>query len=420
MIAHNLCYTTLIRSKENLPQGGQDDYTLTPSGNYFVKSHLRRGILPEILENLLKERKKAKEMMKNEKDPFRYKVLDGRQLALKVSANSVYGFTGAQVGKLPCLEISQSVTSFGRTMIEKTKQLVEERYRIDNGYKHDAKVIYGDTDSVMIKFGVDNLEDAMVLGREAAEYISKTFIKPIKLEFEKCYFPYLLINKKRYAGLYFTRPDKFDKMDCKGIETVRRDNSPLVANLISICLQKLLVDRDPQGAIDYAKQTISDLLCNRIDISQLVITKELTKTDKEYAGKQAHVELANKMKKRDPGSAPQLGDRVPFVIIAGSKGQATYEKAEDPVYVLDHNLPIDTRYYLENQISKPLLRIFEPILHDRAEFVLLSKFISILKYSPPPLNIGKFLKFLKRNSLISKSVYWFKYRFLIRKYVIYY
>jgi DNA polymerase delta subunit 1 len=144
-----------------------------------------------------------------------------------------------------------------------------------------------------------------------------------------------------------------------------------VSNLISVCLQKLLIEKDPQGAIDYAKQTISNLLCNRIDISQLVITKELTKTDKEYAGKQAHVELANKMRKRDPGSAPQLGDRVPFVIVAGSKGQATYEKAEDPVYVLDHNLPIDTQYYLENQISKPLIRIFEPILHERAEAVLL-------------------------------------------------
>lgn len=370
MIAHNLCYTTLLRNKENLTP---DDYTQTPSGNYFVKPTLRMGILPEILDNLLKARKRAKEMMKNEKDPFRYKVLDGRQLALKMSANSVYGFTGAQVGKLPCLEISQSVTSFGRTMIEKTKQLVEEKFLIKNGYEHDAKVIYGDTDSVMIKFGVSKLEDAMRLGREAAEIISSTFVKPIKLEFEKCYFPYLLINKKRYAGLYFTRPDKYDKMDCKGIETVRRDNSPLVANLINICLQKLLIDRDPDGAINYAKQTISDLLCNRIDISQLVITKELTKTDKEYAGKQAHVELANKMRKRDPGSAPQLGDRVPFVIVAGSKGQATYEKAEDPVYVLDHNLPIDTQYYLENQISKPLIRIFEPILHDRAEFVLLSK-----------------------------------------------
>lgn len=122
MIAHNLCYTTLLKSKENCQP---DDYFQTPSGNYFVKPTVRKGILPEILQDLLKARKRAKAMMKEEKDPFRYKVLDGRQLALKMSANSVYGFTGAQVGKLPCLEISQSVTSFGRTMIEKTKQLVE-------------------------------------------------------------------------------------------------------------------------------------------------------------------------------------------------------------------------------------------------------------------------------------------------------
>lgn len=80
--------------------------------------------------------------------------------------------------------------------------------------------------------------------------------------------------------------------------------------------------------MDYAKQVISDLLCNRIDISQLVITKELTKTEKEYAAKQAHVELANKMKKRDPGTAPKLGDRVPYVIVAGAKGTPAYEKAE--------------------------------------------------------------------------------------------
>lgn len=80
--------------------------------------------------------------------------------------------------------------------------------------------------------------------------------------------------------------------------------------------------------MDYAKQVIADLLCNRIDISQLVITKELTKTEKEYAAKQAHVELANKMRKRDPGTAPKLGDRVPYVIVAGAKGTPAYEKAE--------------------------------------------------------------------------------------------
>ena len=77
------------------------------------------------------------------------------------------------------------------------------------------------------------------------------------------YFPYLLINKKRYAGLYFTKADKHDKMDCKGIETVRRDNCPLVAKLMNECLQKILIDRDPNGAMEFAKQNISDLLCNR-------------------------------------------------------------------------------------------------------------------------------------------------------------
>jgi DNA polymerase delta subunit 1 len=128
-------------------------------------------------------------------------------------------------------------------MIEKTKQEVECHYRKENGYDHDAIVIYGDTDSVMVKFGVKDIEDAMKLGKEAAEYVTSKFIQPIKLEFEKVYFPYLLINKKRYAGLYFTKPDKYDKMDCKGLETVRRDNCPLVANMMNTCLQKLLIDR---------------------------------------------------------------------------------------------------------------------------------------------------------------------------------
>lgn len=175
-------------------------------------------------------------------------MLDGRQLALKISANSVYGFTGATVGKLPCLEISMSVTAYGREMIEATKNHVESTYTIKNGYEHDAEVIYGDTDSVMVKFGTEDLKRAMELGGEAAVKISETFTKPIRLEFEKVYWPYLLISKKRYAGLYWTRPEKHDKMDTKGIETVRRDNCRLVQTLIDTCLRKMLIDRDVQGA----------------------------------------------------------------------------------------------------------------------------------------------------------------------------
>ena len=169
-------------------------------------------------------------------------MLDGRQLALKISANSVYGFTGAQVGQLPCLAISSSTTAFGRVMIERTRELVLDKYTKANGYEHDCQVIYGDTDSVMVKFGTDSIEESMRLGQEAAAYVSNFFIKPIKLEFEKVYFPYLLMNKKRYAGMLWTKPSKPDKMDCKGIETVRRDNCALVAQVVQRTLDHLLKD----------------------------------------------------------------------------------------------------------------------------------------------------------------------------------
>jgi len=109
-------------------------------------------------------------------------------------------------------------------MIEYTKKMVMDKFNQENGYENDSLVIYGDTDSVMVRFGTDSIAEAMRLGREAAELISATFTKPIKLEFEKVYCPYLLMNKKKYAGLLYTKPDKYDYIDAKGIETVRRDN----------------------------------------------------------------------------------------------------------------------------------------------------------------------------------------------------
>ena len=369
--AHNLCYTTLLNknSVEKLKMKKDEDYIVTPNGDMFCTAKVRKGLLTQILEELLGARKRAKKELAVETDPFRKAVLNGRQLALKVSANSVYGITGATVGKLPCLAIASSTTSYGRQMIEKTKEEVESRYTIANGYSHDAEVIYGDTDSVMVKFGEKDLKKTMELGEEAAKCVSAKFIKPIKLEFEKVYFPYLLINKKRYAGLYWTNPIKYDKMDTKGIETVRRDNCRLVQIVIETVLRKILIDQDLDGAQEYVKDTISSLLQNKIDLSMLVITKALSKLD--YTATQAHVELAKRMKKRDAGSAPALGDRVAYVIVKGT-GTKNYEKSEDPIFVLENNIPIDTKYYLDNQLSNPLGRIFEPILGEKRASSLLN------------------------------------------------
>jgi len=87
-------------------------------------------------------------------------------------------------------------------MIEQTRDMVLDVYSKKKGFPHDSVVIYGDTDSVMIKFGVKTVKEAIEIGKEAAVKITKIFEKPIRLEFEKVYWPYLLLGKKRYAGVY--------------------------------------------------------------------------------------------------------------------------------------------------------------------------------------------------------------------------
>ena len=171
MQAYNLCYSTMI-SLDDASKLTPDSFEKSPSGHMFVKATTRKGafihamfitfwftnlyelvlagILPQILDELLAARKRAKKDMALATDPMEKAVQNGRQMALKVSANSVYGFTGATVGQLPCVPIASSVTSYGRNLLLETKRFVESTYTAANGYAFDSEVIYGDTDSVMV------------------------------------------------------------------------------------------------------------------------------------------------------------------------------------------------------------------------------------------------------------------------------
>ena len=181
-------------------------------------------------------------------DNYEIKALyNARQLALKVSCNSVYGFTGAvQRGMYPCVAIADSVTCNGRAMIEKTRDLVQSFLK--------CKVIYGDTDSVMIHFEDESIsiKEAFAQGEKAADYISDQFREDVTLEMEKVYMPYLLIAKKRYAGLMKHTPNKtgeivLEKMDAKGVELVRRDNCPFM--IYERVLKPILYDVSPEKAV---------------------------------------------------------------------------------------------------------------------------------------------------------------------------
>jgi DNA polymerase delta subunit 1 len=261
-------------------------------------------------------------------------------------------------------------------MIEATKNFVESNYP-------GAVVVYGDTDSVMVKFGVSTVAEALKLGPEAAKRVTETlFVRPISLAFEKIYYPYLLINKKRYAGLYWTNAEKHDKLDVKGLENARRDNCGLVRNTMDRCLEFIIENRNIPGAVEYAKNTVRDLLTNKVDLSLLIITKSLATAPEMYGSKQAHVELALRMKKRDPGSAPVSGDRVPFVYILTEKNAKAFEKSEHPLYVMENNLPIDANYYLEQQLRKPLERLFEHLIPDTSVLFHGTHTLHIVKTMP--------------------------------------
>jgi len=363
MISKNLCYTTLLTKEQYGRVGGVE----TPTGDYFCSAETKKGLLPRILTDLLASRRAIRKAMEEENDEELKVCLNGRQLAMKLCANSIYGFTGASTGKLPCFEISQSVTGLGREMITYVKRLIEQTFCKASGYSHNSVVIYGDTDSVMISFNEPDMKRVFEMSKEISEMVSSKFVKPVCLEFEKVYCPYLLINKKRYAGLMYSSPDSPSKIDTRGIETVRRDNCELVRDVVESVLEKILYLRDVEAAKVLVKNVIRDLHQGRVDLSLLVISKSLTKTGDKYETKQAHVELAKKLKERDESTAPVLGDRVPYVIVKKGKKKAAYEKSEDPVYVLENDLPIDTEYYIEQQLSKPLSRIFEPIMDNVSE-----------------------------------------------------
>jgi DNA polymerase delta subunit 1 len=227
MMRHNLSFDTLVFTEDHARESGLSpgDYAQSPNGYLFVRREKQKGILPRILEQLLSRRKLAKRAMAEATDPFLRGIMNGRQLALKVCANSVYGYCGSPTCAIPCQGISTSVTAYGREMIFNSKKFVEDRHP-------DCKVIYGDTDSIMIKFPPGTAVATAIeraKGMEAQFVEEKFFAKPIFLEYEKVFFPFLLLKKKKYVALKYEEDPTRGKIDAKGIEMVRRDNCLLVS-----------------------------------------------------------------------------------------------------------------------------------------------------------------------------------------------
>jgi DNA polymerase delta subunit 1 len=355
MRAHNLCYSSLVIDPRfaNVPGVVYEQY-----GPYRFAQEVP-SLLPAILNELAAFRKKAKKLMAQAEGTPMEAVYNGQQLAYKISMNSIYGFTGASKGMLPCVAIASTVTMRGRQMIDETKNYVEEHFP-------GAKVRYGDTDSVMVEFdvqgrkGQDAIDYSWEQGELASEQCSKLFKAPNDLELEKVYCPYFLYSKKRYAAkMYEKKGDAvvFKKIDVKGLQVVRRDTCMYVRGVLKHLLDLVLNSEDPRPAIEYARTSAKILLKGKVDSKELMMSKQL---GADYKTRVPHVEVRDKIKKRSPGSEPQNGDRVAFLItkVPG----LLCDKAEDPSWVTDNKIPLDYVYYFEHQLVKPVCDLLEPLV----------------------------------------------------------
>lgn len=381
----NMSYETIVSRQKMLDMGWTEgkevrtvpdyywkDGRMQTKINYntniiFVTKETREGILPEILDSLLTERRRVKKIMKkHHPDTVQYKIANGRQLGLKVCANSIYGFTGASVGFLPDKRIAESVTKYGRGLTLKTQDLIENHPVW--GKEHGVTCVYGDTDSVFChlprslcdgKTPEETVARAEEIGREMGEYVDSHFLKPIELEFEKIYLPFMLIKKKRYCGKKYE--EGHVKVDIKGLECVRRDFCPLLVKTQKKMLDVLMETMDVMAACKVVSDAIRDLAMGKIPLELLTMSKKLSRSPHEYKAMAAHVNLAMRInEERGEQHGFVAGDRVPYVIAKGKSFKMS-ENAVLPEEITSGKYIVDTDYYKEKQMIPPLTRILEKL-----------------------------------------------------------
>jgi DNA polymerase I len=369
---YNVCPTTILKGVE------VGNPIVSPLGTRFAPKELRSGIVPGILEGLMDKRQAVRKAMRSAKDPGKRRLLNAEQYALKIMANAFYGHMGYARARIYDLDIANTITYTGRHTIQKTKDIIEKEL----GYR----VVYGDTDSVFVKVNEDDMEKIRAIGDRIAKHVSDQLPGFMELQFEKVFKRFLPLTKKRYMAWSFepTADGWTEKIDMKGIETVRRDWCGLVSESTRNVIEIILKRDDPKAALKYFKGVIDDLLKKKIPMEKLVITKSMSKTPKSYIGMQPHIELVKKIQARN-GEAPGIGDRIGYVIVKGTG--LLSKRAEDPVYVMEKGLELDSQYYIENQLLPPLERIFGVLGFSKPEILGNGKqmfiFDAIKKHSAP-------------------------------------
>ncbi|AIU39265.1 DNA polymerase catalytic subunit [Testudinid alphaherpesvirus 3] len=425
--AHNLCLSTLTRNVESLKNltAGKDYVSFDVQGHtlYYVLHHVKQSLLGELLTDWLSLRKAIRLRMKTASAEEQL-LLDKQQLAIKVTCNSVYGFTGVAMGLLPCLEVAATVTTVGRNMLLDTRDYIHKRWSEREKFlvdfpqmsqyvireePHSMRIIYGDTDSVFIKCTGLSITGWTEHGDAVAQHISEAlFRKPIKLECEKTFTRLLMITKKKYIGLIGS-----EKMMMKGVDLVRKNNCVFVnryakrlvdclfynetvaragAEIASVALGEWKSRPLPVGFNQFGniiREAHREISRHDLNIEDFIMTSELSRAPENYVNsKIPHLTVYRKLRERNE-QLPQIKDRIEYVMISEEsipaatvqydcldseldtvhmpppkpKKRLISDLAEDPQYVIKNNIPLNTEYYFTRLLSTVCVT-FQALFHN--------------------------------------------------------
>ncbi|VEN38662.1 unnamed protein product [Callosobruchus maculatus] len=346
---YNICFTTLPASS-----GREDAPEMTlPSRDSAP------GVLPTEIRKLVESRREVKKLMNTPDIPNEQRMqYNIRQMALKLTANSMYGCLGFSNSRFYARPLAALVTHKGREILMHTKDLVEKM-----GYD----VVYGDTDSIMINTNLLEYDQVMKIGVRIKQEVNRLY-RQVELDVDGVFKYLLLLKKKKYAAVTLSKgPDGklYENREYKGLDIVRRDWSQVASESGKFVLEHILSDQssDERGAAvqQYLCKLRSDLEEGRVPLPLLVITKQLTKDVKAYvdAQQQPHVRVALRMGE----GRFRAGDTVPYVVCKDGTSnpptQRTYHIEE--LKKRPDELKIDPQYYLAQQVHPVVSRICEPV-----------------------------------------------------------
>lgn len=350
---YNICFTTIKRKVGATSDDDINNLVLPAPNTDF-------GVLPTQIRKLVESRREVKKLMKADLPTEQYMQYNIRQMALKLTANSMYGCLGFTHSRFYAKPLAALVTMKGREILMDTKEIVQ---------KLNYEVVYGDTDSLMINTNCLDYDYVFKIGNDLKREINKKY-KQIELDIDGVFKYLLLLKKKKYAAVVLSKNKNGEfvyTQEHKGLDIVRRDWSQLAAEAGKFILSQILSEQTADERLESIQNHLNklkdDLVNGKMPLSLLTITKQLTKNPNEYADKHAqpHVQVALRLNAKNSRRFKK-GDIVPYIICEDGTANSATQRAYhiEELKSMD-NLKIDFRYYLAHQLHPVISRICEPI-----------------------------------------------------------